>query len=464
MLYAILRSVASLALRWYYRGIEVLGLERFPAHGPAILVANHWNALVDALIIGTAVRRPVRLTAKATLLEHPVTRLLVRALGIIPLRRASDETHGDVPVDHSRNANAFTAVLDALEHGEVVLIFPEGRSHSEPSLAPLKSGAARLALMARSERGLADIPIIPIGLTFEHKERPRSRVMMHVGPPITADSPLRIPAGLSTPPQTSGANPSAQVQALTAQIDDALRQLTLNFPTPEDAERVRDVATILTQVLDRVRPIGDPDPPLSEATRVAQRLELARRRLSSNPPEILTAANAFVRRLDAFRARAKGAQVPVNDLWLSLSPLAGAVFIARELAIALASLPLALWGRINHWLPLSLARYVGRATSRHPDEPAMHTLVSGLVFVLAFYALIAIAIARAVGGWWALAYLLLLPPAATLDFWISGRLHRAAVRARAYIILRRDASLRDTLLQEARELRAEARRLDAVLS
>ncbi|MFP5353671.1 MAG: lysophospholipid acyltransferase family protein, partial [Gemmatimonadota bacterium] len=235
MLYAILRSVASLALRWYYRGIEVLGLERFPAHGPAILVANHWNALVDALIIGTAVRRPVRLTAKATLLEHPVTRLLVRALGIIPLRRASDETHGDVPVDHSRNANAFTAVLDALEHGEVVLIFPEGRSHSEPSLAPLKSGAARLALMARSERGLADIPIIPIGLTFEHKERPRSRVMMHVGPPITADSPLRIPAGLSTPPQTSGANPSAQVQALTAQIDDALRQLTLNFPTPEDA-------------------------------------------------------------------------------------------------------------------------------------------------------------------------------------------------------------------------------------
>lgn len=462
MLYRLLRGLASIGLRWYYRGIEVVGLERFPAHGPALIVANHWNALVDALIIGTAVRRPVRLTAKATLLENPVTRLLVHALGIIPLRRARDEqVREDAPVDQSRNTEAFAAVLDALEQGEAVLIFPEGRSHSEPSLAPLKSGAARLALMARRERGIAAIPIVPIGLTFEHKERPRSRVMMHVGPPITADSALRIPSGLSDAPDAS---PPGEVQGLTAQIDNALRQLTLNFPTPEDAERVRDLATLLTKVLDRVRPVGNPDPPLSEAARVAQRLELARRQLSSTPPETVAAADAFVRQLDAFRAHASAASIPVNDLWMSLSPLAGAVFLARELAIAIASLPLALWGRINHWIPLALARFVGRATSRHPDEPAMHTLVSGLVFVLAFYALIAVAIARTTGGWWALAYLLLLPPAATLDFWISGRLHRAAARARAYLTLRRDPSLREKLLQEARELRAEARRLDTLLT
>ena len=47
---------------------------------------------------------------------------------------------------------AFAAVLDVLERGGVVLLFPEGKSHSDPALAPLKTGLARIALMARNER------------------------------------------------------------------------------------------------------------------------------------------------------------------------------------------------------------------------------------------------------------------------------------------------------------------------
>ena len=91
MLYKILRVLATIAVRWYYRRIEVEGLDRIPASGPVIIAANHWNALVDALLIATATSRHVRLTAKATLLDNPVTRLLVFAVGVIPLRRVSDE-------------------------------------------------------------------------------------------------------------------------------------------------------------------------------------------------------------------------------------------------------------------------------------------------------------------------------------------------------------------------------------
>ena len=38
--------------------------------------------------------------------------------------------------------------------GGMVLIFPEGKSHSEPALAPLKTGVARIALEARDVRGI----------------------------------------------------------------------------------------------------------------------------------------------------------------------------------------------------------------------------------------------------------------------------------------------------------------------
>lgn len=450
MLYRILRAIATIAVRWYYRRIEVEGLDRVPATGPVIIAANHWNALVDALLIATAISRPVRLTAKATLLENPVTRLLVYAVGVIPLRRVSDEQRRtDGPVNESRNAQSFAAILDALAAGEVVLIFPEGKSHSEPELAPLKTGCARLALMARAERGLTNVPIVPVGLTFERKGRPRTRVALRVGRSVTAE-------GLTE------ASPE-HVQALTARVDQALRRVTLNFASHDDAEQVLEVSALLNQLLDRVRPLDAPDAPLTDAVRIAQRLESARQALPSAPSEIVAQADAFLIKLDAFRARIRAATIPINDLWMPISIAAGAWFALREGIIALITFPVALWGRINHWIPITLARWVGRATSKNPDEPAMHTLVSGLVFVLAFYALVAAFINHHHGALWAVAYLVTLPPAASLDFWLSDRMRRALRRAQGYLTMRRDPALRAALRQEASDLRAEARRLNTAL-
>ena len=59
-----------------------------------------------------------------------------------------------------------------------MLIFPEGISHHEPQLAPIKTGAARIALSARDERGIHDLRIVPVGLNFEDKASPRTRVLV----------------------------------------------------------------------------------------------------------------------------------------------------------------------------------------------------------------------------------------------------------------------------------------------
>ncbi|HEX4932124.1 MAG TPA: 1-acyl-sn-glycerol-3-phosphate acyltransferase [Gemmatimonadaceae bacterium] len=450
MLYRLLRAIATLAVRWYYRRIEVEGLDRIPRHGAAILAANHWNALVDALLVGTTLARPVRLTAKATLLEHPVTRLIVHAVGIVPLRRVSDERQrGDGQPAEARNAQSFAALLDALAAGELVLIFPEGKSHSDPELAPLKTGCARLALLARTERGLAQVPIIPVGLTFERKGAPRSRVALQIGAPVTADD---LP----------GASPQ-DVQTLTARLDEGLRRVTLNVRDREAAGQVLEVSALLNQLLDRVRPLHAPDAPLADAVRIAQRLEAARQLLPAAPAETVAQADAFLTRLEAFRTRMRAADIPINDLWMPVSLPAGSWFAVREGVIALTLAPLALWGRLNHWVPITLARWVGRATSKNPDEPAMHTLVAGLLLVMVCYALVALFIGHHHGMWWALAYVASLPPSASLDFWLSDRLRRARRRARAYLTLRGDPALRTQLRREASDLRSEARRLDAAL-
>jgi glycerol-3-phosphate O-acyltransferase / dihydroxyacetone phosphate acyltransferase len=182
VLYQLLRGTAAIALRWYYADVAVQGRERIPRDAPVLILANHPNALIDPLLVGTAVPRRVLLTAKATLFEHPALAWLLRTVGVVPLRRAKDETRDRtaLPVTPERNAQAFALVTSALRARQAVLVFPEGISHDDPMLAPLKSGAARMALQAHHE-GVAGIRLLPIGLIFEEKERPGSRVLVRIG-------------------------------------------------------------------------------------------------------------------------------------------------------------------------------------------------------------------------------------------------------------------------------------------
>ena len=189
MIYSILKWITGIALYWFYRDIRVENKQAIPAAGPLLIAVNHPNALVDALIAAWIIPRRVGMTAKATLTDNPLVAAIFRLLDVVPLRRTSDERERSGPeVDPSRNAGAFREILSLLERGGAVLIFPEGKSHSEAELAPLKSGLARLALMARDESGIRGLRILPMGLVFEDKGNPGSLVGARIGEPIEMDS------------------------------------------------------------------------------------------------------------------------------------------------------------------------------------------------------------------------------------------------------------------------------------
>jgi 1-acyl-sn-glycerol-3-phosphate acyltransferase len=190
MIYSVFKWITGIALYWFYRDIRVTGSGRIPLGSPLLIAVNHQNALVDSLIVAWVVPRRITMTAKATLTENPLIAFLFGILGVVPLRRASDETRksGNAHVDRARNTGAFTEILNVLDHRGAVLIFPEGKSHSEAGLEPLKTGLARLALQARDERGIKGIKILPLGLVFEDKGVPGTIVGAHVGQPIDMDT------------------------------------------------------------------------------------------------------------------------------------------------------------------------------------------------------------------------------------------------------------------------------------
>lgn len=211
MIYRALRWITGIALHWFYRDIRVVGSEKIPANGPLLIAVNHRNALVDSLLVGWVLPRRITMTAKATLLDNPLVAVLFKILGVVPLRRASDESRkaDGSPFDRARNSIAFKEILDVLEKRGAVLIFPEGKSHNASALEPLRTGLARLALKARDDRTIQGARILPIGLVFENKGTPGSVVDIRIGEAIDMDS-----------------WPNTDASALTLEVAERLRRLS----------------------------------------------------------------------------------------------------------------------------------------------------------------------------------------------------------------------------------------------
>ena len=141
-------ALARLLVRVFFRSIEVEGGDRLPASGPVVLVANHTNGLVDGLLLMATLRRYPRFLGKSTLFKIPPLWPFLKLAGVIPVYRTIDAEAGD------HNVSAFATSHALLQRGGMVAVFPEGISHDEPTLQPLKTGAARIAL----ERPMAEEP------------------------------------------------------------------------------------------------------------------------------------------------------------------------------------------------------------------------------------------------------------------------------------------------------------------
>jgi hypothetical protein len=317
-------------------------------------------------------------------------------------------------------------------------IFPEGLSHSEPALAPLKTGAARIAFGGSALLGRA-FPVVPVGLTFREKDVFRSEAMVLVGEPVSWDD--LVPAG---------ADDTEAVRALTERIAAGLRTVTVNLERWHD----QPILECALSVWEAERGLA------SQPPEYVNRLELTTRILaavrSGDEPE----ATELAALVERHGRRLERLGLRPGDLRADVRLARGLSWAARRVPLVLPfAAVLGLAGFVLFWAPYRLTGWAVDRLDRPADQRATYKLLFGTaiygLWVLAGAAVAAATVHVLAGA----AVLVIVPLVGMAGVVVRERWRGAWTDARRFLLLRSRRRLRDALRERQRAL---ATRLDAM--
>jgi 1-acyl-sn-glycerol-3-phosphate acyltransferase len=201
MFYRIVRFIVAGGSSAAYRA-RFEGRENLPVHGGYILASSH-RSMMDIPLAAWLSPRPLRFMGKASLFKVPVLGWLFKVLGGFEVQRDGSDR------------KALRESIAMLQGGDVLLVYPEGTRQYGPKIEPLQPGAAYLALRA-------GVPIVPVGMagTEEIVRGHGSHIPRFGRVAIVAGAPI-VPAARSG----SGVVPRADVDALTAELHEALQHV-----------------------------------------------------------------------------------------------------------------------------------------------------------------------------------------------------------------------------------------------
>ncbi|MBA3541249.1 MAG: 1-acyl-sn-glycerol-3-phosphate acyltransferase, partial [Deltaproteobacteria bacterium] len=260
-------------MRLYFRDIERVGQQPGADVRGRVFVSNHYNALIDPILVLTDAACEISPIAKSTLWSVPGLRWLLDRAGAVPIVRRQDTPDKAA----AANDGAFDTIAAHLGGGGNILIFPEGTSHSAPQLAPLRTGAARMLLAAEQHGGVAPT-FQAAALEFDERQTFRSRCLVLWGP---------VRAFAEVP----GRDVEERIRATTAIMDADLRELLVEGETHEDRLRIARVAELYANETG--------DATMEAWSDIGRQVALARHTLRTVDPDVVA---SVARHVDAYYA------------------------------------------------------------------------------------------------------------------------------------------------------------------
>lgn len=156
-------------------GFKVYGRQNVPRQGAFLLLSNHQSYLDPIFCAGLL---PIKMCymARDTLFTNWFFGGLIRSVNAIPVKRGQSDIA------------AIKAIIEKLNHGLPVCLFPEGTRTTDGRISAVKPGVALLSRRAK-------VPVVPMVIDGAYEAWPRDRkifklgyqVVSYYGEPISAE-------------------------------------------------------------------------------------------------------------------------------------------------------------------------------------------------------------------------------------------------------------------------------------
>jgi hypothetical protein len=300
--------------------------------------------------------------------------------------------------EHSPNlTNKNLALIEGFQrlllNKHSILIFPEGISHTEPRLYPIKTGAARVLLGAQALAS-HEILLVPIGLNYENPHRFRSKVLVNIGKSIDLEAYNIVYAK----------NERMAIQLITDRIGFELEQLTLNIENDELNNLVPMIQSIYEAELIRESPIV-----LSKEKKafhirkdLIQGMQFFEKCFPKRSKSIKGSLQEYEQMLLNYK---------IKDNWLDVHfQKPSQMQLLKKLFFYLVGLPIFFYGLINHLGVFKLPPLIAESIIKRPDFRGSLTLSFGVLCFVIFYSLqISLVALMTKSFLWTLAYAISLP-------------------------------------------------------
>ena len=208
----ILKYYLKLGLFFYFKKIKVHGLENLSKDKPVLLLSNHQNALLDALLIATTIKGFAHYLTRASVFTKAFVSKLLQSFQLIPVYRIRDGYS-----NLTSNNAIFDTAANLLDNNKAVAIFPEGSHNLARRVRPLSKGFTRIIFNVLDKDPDSDLQLVPIGLNFKNATNCPDSAAIYFGKPLEAKAYVSDTKNES-------------IVKIKKEVHDAISQLTTHIP------------------------------------------------------------------------------------------------------------------------------------------------------------------------------------------------------------------------------------------
>lgn len=173
-------GLVKTGLHFFYKKIHVVDKHKIPKGKPILLVPNHQNSFMDALLVTTTVFQTTSFLTRAKAFQSKFMNWFLRSLNLLPVYRVRDGMS-----EIQKNNEIFQTCVEYLTNGEAILIFAEANHDLKRRLRPFSKGFTRIAFDAEIKNNWnLDLYVQPVGVNYSDHQNSRNEVRVVFGDPI----------------------------------------------------------------------------------------------------------------------------------------------------------------------------------------------------------------------------------------------------------------------------------------